>query len=325
MIIMKPEIIIKNETDVHCSAPKGMVSSICSVEGCGLKMEAKGFCDKHYRRWKKYGTPDPEGARYKREDGQWCPRCEEYKTFDEFWKDNRRVSGYQTYCKECTYAYRKDASNSLEPKRITRPKNAAPSICSVDGCEIVVCAQGFCDKHYRRFKKYGAAEPDGARYKKDGMNWCPGCEDYKSLDEFWKDSRRISGVQVYCKACTYAYRKSSPEKYQKKARDYYHSEGKFKYNKNCDLTADELRAAFEAAENKCEICGLEETGLTKDGHKRMLHVDHDHETGKFRGLLCSRCNTTLGSVKDDPELLRKMALYLEVQNQYSNMKNHERE
>lgn len=44
---------------------------------------------------------------------------------------------------------------------------------------------------------------------------------------------------------------------------------------------------------------------------KNLAVDHDHDQGNVRGLLCARCNMILGSVKDDPDLLRDMARYLE--------------
>jgi len=52
---------------------------------------------------------------------------------------------------------------------------------------------------------------------------------------------------------------------------------------------------------KCEICG---------GSTRIAY-DHDHNTGKFRGWLCMKCNTTLGLVGDDVKILKKMISYLE--------------
>jgi hypothetical protein len=52
----------------------------------------------------------------------------------------------------------------------------------------------------------------------------------------------------------------------------------------------------------CDLCG--------EFNVRIV-FDHDHKTGMFRGWLCDRCNKTLGHVKDSPELLRKLAEYLE--------------
>ncbi len=42
-----------------------------------------------------------------------------------------------------------------------------------------------------------------------------------------------------------------------------------------------------------------------------MHMDHDHQTGKFRGLLCHKCNVTLGMVDDSTEVLRWLAQYVE--------------
>ena len=52
---------------------------------------------------------------------------------------------------------------------------------------------------------------------------------------------------------------------------------------------------------ECIICGLE----------KAVVIDHDHKTGNVRGGLCSNCNLGLGHFKDDPDLLRFAALYLE--------------
>jgi Recombination endonuclease VII len=57
----------------------------------------------------------------------------------------------------------------------------------------------------------------------------------------------------------------------------------------------------------CEICG--EAG--GEGW-RGIHWDHDHKTGKFRGWICVRCNQTIGLCRDMPDLLRKLADYLEI-------------
>lgn len=65
-------------------------------------------------------------------------------------------------------------------------------------------------------------------------------------------------------------------------------------------------AASRPRPDRCEVCGGEE-----GPRKRAMHWDHNHTTGEFRGWLCARCNMTLGQVKDDPALLRKLAEYLE--------------
>jgi hypothetical protein len=53
----------------------------------------------------------------------------------------------------------------------------------------------------------------------------------------------------------------------------------------------------------CEVCGRVAT-------TRALHLDHDHRTGAFRGWLCNNCNTVLGLVADDVEILDKLIVYL---------------
>lgn len=73
------------------------------------------------------------------------------------------------------------------------------------------------------------------------------------------------------------------------------------------LTLDDYRALLERQQHKCAICGID----LDDAEARTICVDHCHATGKVRGLLCVRCNTGIGYMKDDPARLRAAADYLE--------------
>ena len=64
----------------------------------------------------------------------------------------------------------------------------------------------------------------------------------------------------------------------------------------------------------CAACGVykdpwEPTGVAN--RAKYLVVDHDHATGRIRGLLCTQCNIAIGQTHDDPSILRAAAAYLE--------------
>jgi hypothetical protein len=67
--------------------------------------------------------------------------------------------------------------------------------------------------------------------------------------------------------------------------------------------------------NVCAICKQPETlKKTNSKHIRKLSIDHNHKSGKVRGLLCSKCNVTLGRIDDNIIILRSMIKYLEKEN-----------
>jgi hypothetical protein len=67
---------------------------------------------------------------------------------------------------------------------------------------------------------------------------------------------------------------------------------------------------FRKQNGLCAICGRPERFVLKDGGLRALSVDHNHETGQIRGLLCHACNVALGLLQDDPEVLSRAVTYL---------------
>jgi hypothetical protein len=79
------------------------------------------------------------------------------------------------------------------------------------------------------------------------------------------------------------------------------------------ITLEDYLAMFQRQGGVCAVCGNHET--CRDSRNptqiRALAVDHNHETGVVRGLLCHACNLGIGSLKDDPTLLAKAIAYLQ--------------
>lgn len=75
--------------------------------------------------------------------------------------------------------------------------------------------------------------------------------------------------------------------------------------KKYNMTQDDYEELLLKQNNSCAICGIS----SKD-YKESLHVDHCHNTGIVRGLLCFKCNTVLGKVNDDVGILQKAIKYI---------------
>ena len=118
-------------------------------------------------------------------------------------------------------------------------------------------------------------------YSKEKLLWCTGCQQKKSSFYFHKCKSNTSGFASYCKPCCLV-------KFRK------HRYG---------VTANALGDMIKQQDNKCAICG--------DNFEEKICVDHNHNSGVVRGLLCNGCNVGLGAFRDNADILGKAISYLE--------------
>jgi hypothetical protein len=112
---------------------------------------------------------------------------------------------------------------------------------------------------------------------------CSRCRELRLLDDFHRHRTQPGGYSTYCKDC----------------RRVLGADTHIK--RNYGLSRIELDALISSQGGLCAICEA----------NPAVHVDHDHVTGKIRGVLCFTCNVALGQLKDDVRLFRKAIDYLE--------------
>lgn len=79
---------------------------------------------------------------------------------------------------------------------------------------------------------------------------------------------------------------------------------------NYGLSLEEYKAMVKSQNNRCAICDGKEKRKSPNGKIKRLSVDHDHSTGRVRGLLCSDCNALLGLANDSTSVLLNAVDYL---------------
>lgn len=92
---------------------------------------------------------------------------------------------------------------------------------------------------------------------------------------------------------------------EEKKGDYSESRREKRLVKKYGITNEAYAEMAAAQDNCCKIC--EESVPDR----AQFHVDHCHNTGKIRGLLCSRCNQAIGLLREDPAIIRRAAEYVE--------------
>ena len=139
---------------------------------------------------------------------------------------------------------------------------------------------------------------------------CIKCKQLKLLSDFHKVRKNVDKPRNICKQChNDQFKKNyrnNPEKYRAYTNSKsYRPEIKRRSNlKKFGLTIDDYDKMLENQNGVCAIC------LNSCNSGKRLAVDHCHETGKVRQLLCRRCNQSIGKFNDDPILLQKAVDYL---------------
>jgi hypothetical protein len=126
-----------------------------------------------------------------------------------------------------------------------------------------------------------------------GFKWCADCNQVLSVAEFVKTVASTTGYGSYCKPCHNARGKVAMEKVGG-SRTYH-------LTRRYGITAAEADHMLRNQGGICAICRVAPAD----------HVDHDHATGAVRALLCFNCNGGLGQFRDDPDVLRAAADYVQ--------------
>ena len=218
--------------------------------------------------------------------------------------------------------------------------------CSIEGCASSSSARGWCHVHYKRWHRYGdplwvrparpTCKEDGCGRLRVGQGWCDthyarfvrrprsrairlaarspaalaeiaGREAWKQADAEFRANRacafcgkklsedRRLGAMFCDRRCKTQERSQSGA--QREAADKYYYKNKY------GLSQEEVQKMRTGG---CGICGAK-SGAGRHG---QLNVDHDHATGRVRGVLCNSCNLGLGQFGDSKEVLVAAVQYL---------------
>jgi hypothetical protein len=126
------------------------------------------------------------------------------------------------------------------------------------------------------------------------MKRCADCREWKPLEEFPRNRNSKDGRHPYCKPCHNARGAETRQRLYGGSRHYH-------LKRRYGIGAADVDELIKQQANVCVICGRDDPD----------QVDHDHNTGKVRGVLCFNCNGGLGQFSDDTERLTNAIDYIE--------------
>lgn len=194
-------------------------------------------------------------------------------------------------------------------------------ICREPACDRPVRCRGLCHPCYERHRRAGTVERTCFRCGDEkpagvGFRYCSPCADAVKIEQQRRYAaeriarKREAMSEAKCRKCAVnpaemgAARLRWCADCRTRARRSVHLRHLY------GITLDEYEGMVTAQGGACAACGDIPTPLAHYTNGEPLVVDHDHQTGRVRGLLCNACNIVLGHAKDDPSRLIKACLYL---------------
>jgi hypothetical protein len=188
----------------------------------------------------------------------------------------------------------------LAPLARRPPCGLANEICLVEDCTRPAKSLGWCATHYSRWQKHGSLEKPVRQRKPRATCSIKGCSEPVECKDLcnkhylrWRSNGNplvsmVSAITVFC------------------AEDYCERRAA-----KAGVCWTHYRVALaklgEAQDHRCALCGIHEN----EAPSKRLVLDHDHATGRIRGLLCHHCNCGLGHFRDSPDLLATAIRYLQ--------------
>lgn len=201
-----------------------------------------------------------------------CGKCRETKEISEFYKSKRG-----SYCKVCHTKSSAESRERNKQKRIEQWLESPTHSC----------------------KRCGQEKPNDSFYWKSNRTYCKDCT--QEINDDWY-TRNKESVDEYRNEWRRDARKKDATKwlsYELKQRC-----------KRFGTTVEWYESQTIKQNGRCAICGKIETARHQKGSPVSLSIDHNHATGKVRGLLCRLCNHALHNLDRDPQWPYKAVAYL---------------
>lgn len=256
-----------------------------------------------------------------------CTRCKQVKDVQEFYI-NRGVP--RSRCIKCTLEVKREQTKRLKDGFVSNYSDKVRSRKELFQQGLIQCpnceeTKPFSDFYtnpsrgngHSSYCKKCCSITDARKHHRESTverfllsppetKMCYTCLQTKPIDEFHlrRKNDPVGGRVSDCKDCQKA----------RQRRNYHRSNDKKKHLivlRSHNITEEQYKVMFDAQGGVCAICKQEETAKDpRSGLVRKLSIDHCHQTGLIRELLCSRCNMMIGMARDNPEALINAAEYL---------------